>query len=485
MSLKLRPYQEKILDATKNMRHCALFLEQGLGKTAIALKTASHLYGTNFIDRVLVVSRGKVAENWHYEEIPKFLSGDVPVISYTWRSDKPLRMTGNIVWAGSPTDVTGKLLVVCMNKEALLTVKGKSFLDEFFKGKVLFIIDESTIIKGPTTKTTRISTAYGNQAIAKRILSGTPSPNGVEDLFSQYRFLDPNILGTTSVVAFRRSFCELQEQFFGGRRVMKTVGSKNQADLERLVAPFTIRLTKAEALPDLPEKTYTVRKFDLYPEQRKAYDNLRDSLRAELFNEDGSLRDEVTATLVIQRITRLQQITSGFVVPDSMENTPYIFEKNAKMDALMDIVAERGHEKTIIWARYRQDIATITDRINAELGPDSAAALYGGVEKDQRHENLEQFMRGRVSYLVANPMVASHGLTLTVADTCIYYSNSYNWEDRAQSEDRIHRMGMRQSAHYIDLVAHDTIDQRVLEVLQTKASFNDSLWKTGYSQWFM
>lgn len=482
MGIELRPYQQAIYDNTKNMKHCALFLPTGLGKTALTLFTASHLYNQGSIDRMLVVSRGKVAENWHYEEIPKFLSPMVDTLSLVWHSSKPFQMDSNeLIWQrNKPIPWKGKFLVICMNKEALLTKKGQEFLDIFFTGPAMFVVDESTIIKGATTKTTRIATKYGKMAVARRILSGTPSPNGVEDLFSQYRFLDENILGTKSVVAFRNAFCELEKQYFGNRAVVKVVGAKNQADLERLVAPFTIRMKKEAALPDLPPKNYITRQFELYPEQRKVYDQLKTEFRAEI----EGMSDRVTAALVIQRITRLHQIVSGYVVTDG-EDKPYVFPKSSKLDALVDYLYERGREKTIIWARYRFDIEAITQRLNEEFGAETAVALYGGVKKEERHDNLQRFMRSTVSYLVANPQIASHGLTLTMADTAVYYSNSYNWEDRAQSEDRIHRIGQNKVTNYVDLVAADTIDHRILKILHNKEAFSESLWEQGYTEWFL
>ena len=484
--MQLRPYQQKIHNNTKDMRHCALFLPTGLGKTVLTLCTGKHLYDKQAIDRILVVSRGKVAENWHYEEIPKFLANQVDTLSLVWNSQKPYTMgENNVVWQkNKPIHTAGKLLVMCMNKEAMLTKKGQIFLDEFFKGKVLFVIDESTIIKNPTAKITRTATKYGKLAVARRILSGTPSPNGVEDLFAQYRFLDENILGTRSVVAFRRAFCEMEEMYFGGKRVLKVTGAKNQADLEKLVAPFTIRMKKEDALPDLPPKNYITRRFQLSKEQRKVYDTLKEQYRAELL-EEHAIQGRVTATLVIQRITRLHQIVSGYTVTDENPDEAYALPKSAKMEALVDYLHERGREKTIIWARYRFDIESIHKRLQEEFGEGCSAPLYGGISKDERHENLQSFMRGTTSYLIANPQVASHGLTLTMADTAVYYSNSYNWEDRAQSEDRIHRIGQNKVTTYVDLVAEDTIDDRILEVLKNKEAFSDGLWQAGYQQWFL
>lgn len=486
MVTTLFPYQEKVVEAMRHMPNVALFPPTGTGKTVMSLFDLSNQFKAGKITQALVISKKRVSENWYYEEIPAHQSALCPIQTYCWNSKKPFTINNEgVMWQkGAPLrPPSDHLLIICMNKEALLTNSGKAFLDKFFQQPTAFIIDEShAAIKNYTAKTSRSARAYGRAATLRRILTATPMPNSPEDMFGQYNFLSPEILRTNSLTAFRRQFCNQVQRNFGGRLINQTTGFRNQELFERMVAPVTIKLNKEEVLPDLPPKNYIKKQFNMEGEQAKLYRQMKEQFFLEMQQLEKSGEPlQTTAPLAIQRITRLAQITSGHVVSDTGEITRI---PCAKLEALMEILEDREQEKTIIWCRFIEDIRRIQDEITRKLGEGKAVAVHGKIDADSQQGNLDTFRRTSVPFLICNE-VAAEGLTLTVADTAIYYSNTFNFAKRFQSEDRIHRISQTKVTFFTDLLTHDTVDERVYNVLKQKGSVHETLFTKGYSEWFM
>lgn len=484
MVTTLFPYQEKVVTAMQDMPYVALFPPTGTGKTVMSLFDLSNQFKAGRIKYALIISKRKVIENWVYEEIPQHESALCPITALQWDSKKPFTMNDyEVIWQKKrPVTVKPEsLVIICMNKEALLTKNGKAFLDELFKRPTAFVIDEShAAIKNYTAKTSRSARAYGQAAKVRRILTATPMPNSPEDLFGQYNFLSPSILKTNSLTAFRRQFCNQVQRNFGGRVINQTVGFRNQPLFETMVAPFTIKLNKEEVLPDLPPKSYSVKRFNMEPEQHRLYTEMKERFFVEMQGLEGQ-GIEVTAPLAIQRITRLAQITSGHLVGDDGEITRI---PSAKVDTLIEFLEDRTNEKTIIWCRFIEDIRRIEDEIEQHIGKGLTCAVHGKIDKDEQKQNLDDFRKTSKPFLVCNE-IAAEGLTLTVADTAVYFSNTFNFAKRFQSEDRIHRISQTKHTFFIDMLTNDTIDNRVYDVLMKKGTVHNSLFTKGYSEWFM
>lgn len=472
-----RPYQRLIVEKTAEMPVLALFLKQGLGKSKVTLDTATALYNQKKIDCLIVISKTSVVENWLLEEIPVHLAAPHQAYLYNARrKDKippPARMPQGI------------MKVILMNDGCARTQHGYAFLQAVTKQfQCLLAVDESTIIKNPTATITKRLLKLADKAPYKRILCGEPAPQGPTDYFSQYKFLDSRILNVGTFTAYKAMFCEQEPIWVNGRCIQKPTGNFTMIGkqlFEDTVKPYTIRLRKEDVLTDLPEKQYIVRKFILPSDVQKMYDKLADDFMTELVIADGA--GTLTATLAISRATRLHQLVCGYAPNDDGEL--FTFD-SGKYDVLRDILDERPEgTKTLIWAHYRQSIDNLFDRLNKDYGPGSAVRLYGGLSENERKQVLEDFRRNpKNKFLIANPATAGWGLTLTEADTAIYYANSYNWEHRDQSEDRIHRIGqLSDSVTYYDLVASGTVDERILEVLSRKGDFSKSVM-TNYSEWF-
>lgn len=209
----------------------------------------------------------------------------------------------------------------------------------------------------------------------------------------------------------------------------------------------------------MPEKIYKQHPFEMTAEQSRAYEMLSEQLRVRL--EDG----EEAVVSALASLVKLQQITSGFVIPPGGGDPIYVGEKSPRLAALVELVEDLNGQ-FIVWARFREELSHIAAALRkAGL---RVAEYHGGVNAADREAAVDGFQRGEIDVFVGQPQSGGIGLTLTRAETVIYYSNDFNLETRLQSEDRAHRIGTKHHVVYIDLVAQDTIDEGIARALQRK-----------------
>lgn len=322
------------------------------------------------------------------------------------------------------------------------------------------------------------------------------------------------------------------------------VGYRRLDELNALLQPVSSRVTKDEVL-DLPPKLYSKRFFQMTAEQAKLYRQLRDEyivwLETGVIEKDAAELSEVAAAgacptclgkrevefdgfiypcpdcgdapdlgaegttpviaaLAITRLLRLQQITCGYLPTDDEEEPLYTIPgANRRLDLLCDLIEEQQH-KTIVWARFQLDITLIMEELKRR---GIRAVRYDGlVSDDERARAKELFQGERTLYadgqvvgrepippeeqaqvFVGNPAAGATGLTLTAAKTVIYYSNSFKLIDRLQSEDRAHRIGQTNNVLYIDLVAEDSVDEKVVEALRNKFNVASQITGDRLKEW--
>jgi len=456
----------------------ALACEQGTGKTWMLLADAERQFKDELIDTVLVIAPKGVHSNWPRREIPKHL--EVAYIANWWVPEQTIKSKKVQALMLERSD---SLRIFAMNIDSLNTERGYSYAAKFLKaGRCMMIVDESTRIKSPSAGRSKKTVKLGTLARSRRIASGTIMPNGPQDIFNQAKFLSPNLplLGTSSFRAFVSEYTELLpensplykailEKTRGFERPQITAKDskgrpkyKNLDKLAKLMSSWTYRVKKADCL-DLPDKIYKIVGFDLPPAQRKTYDFMRDNLRIEL---EGNLH--IFDKLVVK--SKLRQAVSCFIMVDGEPTV--LADKNPRMDLLKELI-EDTDGKIIIWASFRAEIAAIADHLlRSNI---SFVQYHGGVNSKDRENAVDSFQEGEARIFVGNPQAGGIGLTLTAANTVIYYSNDYNLETRLQSEDRAHRIGTTNNVLYIDIVANDTIDEVVAAALQSKADVQESV----------
>jgi SNF2 family DNA or RNA helicase len=354
------------------------------------------------------------------------------------------------------------LRIFVMNVEALSTPRGTkaalTFLQKYPDNIV--IIDESTTIKNRKATRTKNIMTMSHFAKYKRILTGSPITKSPMDLFSQCAFLSNDALGFTSYFAFQNRYALVQKRKMGNRAFQEIVGYRRLDELNQNLDRFSNRILKDECL-DLPDKMYVRRDVELTEEQKRVYKQMKKLALAKLDN--GEL---ATTASVLTQIMRLQQICCGFLQPDEGEIQPI---DNNRLKELLEITEEL-QGKAIIWASYTHGIQQIASALRDRFGPEAVATYYGETPQDERQEIVDRFQDkdGPLRFFVGQPKTGGYGITLTAANTVIYYSNSYDLEIRLQSEDRAHRIGQSRKVTYIDLVSPDTIDEKVLKALRSK-----------------
>ena len=465
---KTAPYQHQrdALKFSMDRTFAGLFMEPGTGKSKVIIDTAAYLRLTGKIDGVIIVAPNGVHVAWLTDQFPAHMSDKVPWRGFEWRASRARGRGYQLAWKEF-MDGSRSLPILAINIEAVLTEIGHSALRAFLsRFRTLFVIDESTDIRTPGAKRTKRIKALGKLATCRRILSGFPDPESPLDLYAQLSFLSPTIVGS-NVATFKARYAEYEHMYYRGPKAAPVPvlrGFRNLDHLQKIVSQHCFRVTKD--VLDLPPKVYARRYFELSPEQQRMYDELREEWYTEF--KDGA---PVSADLTIVRLTRLQQIASGYV-PTTTEDPDAEPERiipgpQPRLEQLMDLV-EKTPGKMIIWVRYRIDADLIMNAMGRGPGM-HAVRLDGAVSRDTKMENIETWRHpDGARIMIASPQAGGRGFTLTEARSVVYYSHYRGLEPRFQSEDRCHRIGLQHSVLYTDLVARETVDEVILESYRRK-----------------
>lgn len=479
MNWKTKPFPHQLAEweRSRDSENRAIFWEQGTGKTKLILDTAQHLALEKKIDGLLVIAPNGVHDNWTQSEVPNhFGLESFEGFAYHSRLAKTRKHKEDL----DRLFESNRFAVLAMSYDSLITDSGKAIAKRFLTSRrCLYVLDESTRIKSPSAIRTKVILASAQYAAYRRVLTGTPIANGPFDIFAPMKFLDPAFWkgrGWGSFTAFKAYFGVYKKGYAsGGREFPQLVGYRNIDRLSAYLEPHMSRVTKDEVL-DLPPKLFTTLKFELDPLSRRCYDTLRDEYM--LLTGDGNVI--LTAPIVLKRLLRLQQITCGYVPIDFEEPTQVINFDNNRLRLLGEVIQEISHG-VIIWARFRFDIDLIIKHL---LSQGKTVVRYdGSVKSEDRIEAIRKFQSGEAQFFVANPAAAGEGLTLHAARTVIYYSNSFKFAERLQSEDRAHRIGQEHPVHYIDLIANDTIDGHIVRALRRKSDVARLVTGDQFKEW--
>ena len=449
---KTQPYDHQRVALRKGATQSVFgfFMEQGTGKTKVTIDNAVYLYNVNLLDTVFVLAPNSVYTNWK-KEIEAHSSANNYI--YQHKIDKKFYPKKD------------KLNWYLMNIEAFSHKSGYNKGLELVERKgltTMMVIDESTTIKNRTAKRSKNVLKLGKGVRYRRILTGTPVTKSPLDLWSQFAFLDEDLLGFKSFYTFRAHYCIMESRpVAGNRRIEFPVNYINLEQLEEKILPYTHRVLKKDCL-DLPPQIWQRRNIFLSNEQRNAYEILKEHARVVIQDKQSSIHNKLT------EIAKLQQVCSGFLYSDDGK---LVELSNAKLDELLNII-EEIEGKIIIWATFRHSIQKIAETLQKKYGEKSVATLYGDTKK--RSEVVDNFNDPRGSrFLVSNPSVGGYGLTLNASSYQIFFNNSYNLEERLQAEARNHRSGQKaDKVTYIDLVAIKTIDEFIIKALKEKITIS-------------
>ena len=471
---KTKPYAHQItaLEKSWDRTEYGYFMEMGTGKSKVLVDNMAMLYDKGKINGAVIVAPKGVYRNWYSQEIPNHLSSHIQPKMVLWTaltSKKKDKEYQTLFETGHD------LHILIINVEALSTKKGLDFAAKFMRcHKTMLAIDESTTIKNPSAKRTKSILALGKEATYRRILTGSPVTKSPLDLYTQCGFLNSYLLGYDSFYAFRNRYANMVDRNFGGRRVQLIGSYKRLDELADKLKAFSYRVLKDDCL-DLPDKVYIRREVDLTDEQSKAYATMKSAALASL---KGKM---ATAPHVLTQMMRLHQITCGHLRNDDGTITEI---KNNRLKELINLLDE-VEGKVIIWANYVYDIENLVKVISDEFGADSIVQYYGAIPAEQRQQNIEKFQdpNSKVKFFIGNPQTGGYGITLTCANTVVYYSNGYDLEKRLQSEDRAHRIGQTKSVTYIDFIAPKTVDEKIVKALRSKMNIANTIMDENWREW--
>ena len=452
-------HQNVSFNFARSLNASALFLEQGLGKAKLGIDLATWRFRKKQVGRVLVVCPNSVMGQW-VEEIEKHGHPDFSnYILLEGSCIKRQKILAELLDAWS-----GFLII---NYEGLLPLQTFLFLRQRSANPLfeMIILDESSRIKHAQSQRSKITWRLGITVKYRNILTGTPITQSAEDIFSQYRFLDPGIFGPYAT-AFRGMYL-----IMGGFELRAVIGYKNIENLMKKIYSVAIRFTKDRCL-DLPAKIYEKREARMDEISSKKYKEFEKECVAEF---DGKV---VVAPLVMTKLMKLYQITGGFIYeqgPDGKKIATHDLKKNPKLTDLEELLDEVLHKKIIIWCRFVRELELISALLKKKKI--QFTSISGSVKQKDRAEAVRLFQNdNKCKVFLGQIATAGFGITLHAAEVVIYYSNSYSYEERIQSEDRCHRIGLKHAVTYIDLVAvlangRKTIDSDILDVVQDKARF--------------
>ena len=425
---------------------CAYLMDMGTGKTITTIAVAGTLFKTGQIKRLLVVAPKSIVNVWQ-QEFDKFAAFPYTLAVLDGDGSKKADTIRHMDSAG--------LAVIVVNYESCWRLE----TDIARWRPDMIVCDESSKIKNPQAKCSKALHRLGKNSEYNLILTGTPITNSPLDFFSQYKFLDEGIFGS-SFYGFRGKYAIL-----GGYQNHQIVGYKKLAELVQKAHSVAYRIRIDEAV-ELPEFIDEIRPVVLEKKAQQVYDGIDKDSFAELMG------GEVTARNVLTRLLRLSQCTGGFIRDDNNGIVEEI--SRAKLEALEDIIDEcmEQDKKVVVFARFVPEIDSIAKMLEKR---NIGYSLIKGDVTD-RAEQVQQFQTDpNIKVFIGQLQTTGMGLTLTAGTVAVYYSLDFSYANYEQSRARIRRIGQTKRGVYIHLVCKDTIDEKVMAALKQKADVSKLL----------
>lgn len=325
-------------------------------------------------------------------------------------------------------------------------------------GFVLLCIDESTAYKNPTAQRSKALDKLAGQFKYRVAMTGTPTPNGLLDLWHQIKLVDRGQALGSSYWAFRAA---THTPVSKGPFTEWEVKEGASDAVYSLISDFNIRY-KLEDCLDMPENIVSTYAFDLSPKHLELYERLRHDALLELQNAD------ITALNAASLATKLMQAASGSVY-DSDGNSHEL--STERYELVLDLVEERKQCLVAFQWKHQRD-RLIAEARKRKL---SFATIDGNVSHAEINDVVNGFQKGRIKVIFAHPKSAGHGLTLTAGTATIWASPTYNLEHYLQFNRRIYRAGQTQRTETIHIAANNTIDVKAYARLEQKQNMQQDL----------
>lgn len=506
---KVPPFKHQLVgvQALLNNAGFALYDEPGAGKTKQVVDAACLLWEEKEVELVVVACPAQVKIVWLDPELGE-------VTKHAFVPSTVIDFTGKLVKLKFPIELDRtKLTWIIASYELLRRWQSLNLLIQKIKKlKVMLVMDESIALKAPKAEQTKAVYELSLWCQRRVLLNGTPNPESMMDLYSQFRMLDHKILDCRSWHHFRARYAVM-----GGYQDKQVISYKNLEDLARRTKPFVLRRLKEDCL-DLPPKLYSQQTVALTPETWKLYKSMRDQLVVWLGSQASMTQYAPVKAM------RLSQLCSGFIggVVDLDEEEMSLFGVEAeqsnlgfenaanltpssegsgprtevvgseKLKFISDWLTEQFKRdpgfRVLIWCKFRLELDRVLEAVQVLAGDNTIPAatkvycIRGGQKKVDRAEAVTEGMIGTgPAVILGNPAAGGFALNLVSISNVVYLSCGYSLLTRLQSEDRVHRPGQAQKVLYLDVIAtgpdrQKTIDHAVVAALRKKE--NLSKWTT-------
>lgn len=432
----LHAYQRKAIEFVLRERRCMLALDMGLGKTTSTLTAVSDMLDGFTANKVLVIAPLRVANSVWAQE------------TRLWEHLRHLRVS---VCTGSEKARRGALVldadVYVINRENV------PWLVESYGAKWPFdmvVVDESSSFKSASSKRFKALRKMLPHIDAMVLLTGTPSPNGLLDLWPQMYLIDYGERLGRTLTGYKQRFFEAD---YFGRKFELRPGSADK--IHTLLSDKIVHMN-AEDYLDMPARIDLTVGIDLPSEVMGAYLDFERTMLAEIEGE------EVEAATAAVLANKLLQYANGALYTDAAGS--WAEAHGAKLDALADIVEDNPSETMLVAYNYKSDLERLVARFP------QARVL------DKKQETIDAWNRGETQMLLAHPASAGHGLNLQKGGAlCVWFGLNWSLEYYQQFNARLHRQGQTRPVRIAHIVSNNTIDQRVLGVLRSKDATQKSL----------
>ncbi|MDD5701714.1 MAG: DEAD/DEAH box helicase [Dehalococcoidales bacterium] len=435
-------YQAEAVNAVRDLDFAAVFHEQGLGKTKIALDIILYWLETRAIDTALLIVKKGLVANWvkeiktHTYITPRLITQDRRANYYAFNSPARLMLT---------------------HYEAMKAERERFRL--FLKARsVGVILDESAKIKNPESEVTKVLFDLASLMKKRVIMTGTPVANRPYDIWAQIWFLDQGKALGQDFGGFKSSV-ELTNDLWDDLPAQQQLEKKLDGIFKKITS-FCVRETKARGVITLPDKVIKSLPAIWETRQYELYRQLRDDLHAVVVKE--GIPKEENAESILKRLLRLVQVASNPKLVDESYNA-----NPGKQEVVIDLVGRirDAGEKCIVWTSFTENV----DWLSRELRVHGACRVHGKLTMEERNKAVERFLSVEdCRVLIATPGAAKEGLTLTVANHVIFYDRSFSLDDYLQAQDRIHRISQKKTCHVYNLIMKNSIDEWVDILLHSK-----------------
>jgi len=427
----LHPYQRIGVGFLKVAKRAILADDMGLGKT---LQTIALIDEAN-LSKILIVCPNSLKYVW-LNEINK------------WKLPKKAIIIDKLNQR-HPPEFYNKYDVWIINYEKIIIERYYNLL--LSRNYDLLVFDEAHNLKNRKSKRSEAANILSKKADYLIEITGTPIMNRTSELWHLLHLLYPNEY--KSYWKFVDRYAYVTRNYFGGYEVY---GVKNEKKLRKELAPILIRRLKTEVLKELPEKTIEQIYLDLKPKQQKYYNAMEEEMSIELANDES-----LDAPTVLAKIIRLKQIA----VTPKLLDTSLEFD-NAKYDFVLDIL-NGTNDKVVIFSQFAKAIKLFAKELNA--AGYKVVKYIGEMSPEERDKAITQFQSDdETRVFLATLQAGGVGITLTSANIAIFLDKHWTPAINEQAQDRLHRIGQKKNVLIYELIAKNTIEEYIEQLLESK-----------------